>query len=42
MDTLLSMKVFRQIVESGSFVGTAERFNLSTAMTGKQRPIAVT
>jgi hypothetical protein len=24
MDTLLSMKVFRQIVESGSFVGAAE------------------
>ncbi len=35
MDTLLSMKVFRQIVESGSFVGAAERFNLSTAMTSK-------
>jgi DNA-binding transcriptional LysR family regulator len=35
MDTLLSMKVFRQIVESGSFVGAAERLNLSTAMTSK-------
>ena len=35
MDTLLSMKVFRQIVESGSFVGAAERFGLSTAMTSK-------
>jgi DNA-binding transcriptional LysR family regulator len=35
MDTLLSMKVFRQIVESGSFVGAAERFSLSTAMTSK-------
>jgi DNA-binding transcriptional LysR family regulator len=32
-DTLLSMKVFRQVVESGSFVGAAERLNLSTAMT---------
>jgi len=36
MDTLLSMKVFRQIVESGSFVGAAERLNLSTAMTSKR------
>src|ERR1700752_4694238 len=35
MDTLLSMKVFRQIVESGSFVGAAERFSFSTAMTSK-------
>src|SRR5258707_14233729 len=35
MDTLLSMKVCRQIVESGSFVGAAERFGLSTAMTSK-------
>jgi DNA-binding transcriptional LysR family regulator len=35
MDTLLSMKVFRQIVESGSFVGAAERFGLSAAMTSK-------
>ncbi len=35
MDTLLSMKVFRQVVESGSFVGAAERLNLSTAMTSK-------
>ena len=34
-DTLLSMKVFRQVVESGSFVGAAERLNLSTAMTSK-------
>jgi DNA-binding transcriptional LysR family regulator len=29
------MKVFRQVVESGSFVGAAERLNLSTAMTSK-------
>src|ERR1700723_2847674 len=35
MDTLLSMKVFRQVIESGSFVGAAERLNLSTAMTSK-------
>jgi DNA-binding transcriptional LysR family regulator len=35
MDTLLSMKVFRQIVESGTFVAAAERFSLSTAMTSK-------
>src|SRR3981189_418216 len=33
MDTLVSMMVFRQIVESGSFVAAAERMNLSTAMT---------
>jgi DNA-binding transcriptional LysR family regulator len=35
MDTLLSIKVFRQVVESGSFVGAAERLNLSTAMASK-------
>ncbi len=35
MDTLLSMKVFRQVVESGSFVAATERLNLSTAMTSK-------
>ena len=35
MDTLISMKVFRQVVESGSFVGAAERLNLSTAMASK-------
>ena len=35
MDTLLSMKVFRQVVESGSFVAAAERIDLSTAMTSK-------
>jgi DNA-binding transcriptional LysR family regulator len=35
MDTLLSMKVFRQIVESGSFVGAAERLGLSTTITSK-------
>jgi len=36
MDILLSMKVFRQVVESGSFVGAAERLSLSTAMTSKR------
>jgi DNA-binding transcriptional LysR family regulator len=30
------MKVFRQVVESGSFVGAAERLSLSTAMTSKR------
>jgi DNA-binding transcriptional LysR family regulator len=35
MDTLLSMKVFRQVVELGSFMGAAERLSLSTAMTSK-------
>jgi DNA-binding transcriptional LysR family regulator len=35
MDTLLSMKVFRQVVESGNFVGAAERLAVSTAMTSK-------
>jgi DNA-binding transcriptional LysR family regulator len=35
MDTLLSLKVFRQVVESGSFVGAAERLSISTAMTSK-------
>jgi len=35
MDTLLSMKVFRQVVDSGSFVGAAERLSLSKAMTSK-------
>src|ERR1700716_2921935 len=34
-DTLLSMKVFRQVIESGTFVGAAERLSLSTAMTSK-------
>lgn len=31
----MSMKVLRQVVESGSFVAAAERLNLSTAMTSK-------
>jgi DNA-binding transcriptional LysR family regulator len=35
MDTLRSMKVFQQVVESGTFVGAAERLSLSAAMTYK-------
>ena len=35
MDTLTSIKVFRQVVESGSFVAAAERLDLSTAMVSK-------
>lgn len=35
MDTLTSIKVFRQVVESGSFVAAAERMDLSTAMVSK-------
>src|SRR5215469_15229247 len=35
MDTLTSINVFRQVIESGSFVGAAERLDLSTAMVSK-------
>jgi DNA-binding transcriptional LysR family regulator len=35
MDTLTSIKVFRQVVESGSFVSAAERLDLSPAMVSK-------
>jgi DNA-binding transcriptional LysR family regulator len=35
VDTLLSMRVFRQVVESSSFVRAAERLELSAAMTSK-------
>src|SRR5579871_3289543 len=35
MDTLTSINVFRQVVESGSFVGAAERLDISTAMVSK-------
>lgn len=35
MDTLISLKVFRRVVESGSFVGAADRLDLSTAMVSK-------
>ena len=35
MDTLMSIKTFRQIIESGSFVAAAERLDMSTAMVSK-------
>jgi DNA-binding transcriptional LysR family regulator len=35
MDTLMSIKVFRQVVESGSFVAAGERLDISTAMVSK-------
>src|ERR1700739_1373228 len=35
MDTLTSIKVFRQVVDSGSFVAAAERLDISTAMVSK-------
>jgi DNA-binding transcriptional LysR family regulator len=35
VDTLTSIKVFRQVVESGSFVSAAGRLDLSTAMVSK-------
>ncbi|TDV18544.1 LysR family transcriptional regulator [Paraburkholderia caballeronis] len=35
MDTLVSMKVFRYVVETGSFVGAAGRMNMSAAMASK-------
>lgn len=35
MDTLTGIRVFRQIVESGTFAAAAERLNLSTAMVSK-------
>jgi len=35
VDTLTSLKVFRQVVESRSFVGAAERMDMSTAMASK-------
>ena len=36
MDTLTSIKAFRQVVESGSFVAAAERLEVSTAMVSKR------
>jgi DNA-binding transcriptional LysR family regulator len=36
MDTLSSIKAFRQVVESGSFVAAAERLEISTAMVSKR------
>jgi DNA-binding transcriptional LysR family regulator len=35
VDTLTSIRVFRQVVESGSFVAAADRMDLSTAMVSK-------
>ena len=35
VDTLAGIKVFRQIVESGSFVAASERLEMSTAMVSK-------
>src|SRR5258708_37943882 len=35
MDSLGSMKVFRHVVEVGSFVGAAERMEMSAAMASK-------
>jgi DNA-binding transcriptional LysR family regulator len=35
MDTLVSMKVFRHVVEVGSFVGAAEKMDMSAAMASK-------
>jgi DNA-binding transcriptional LysR family regulator len=35
MDTLTSIKVFRHVVELGSFVGAADRLDLSSAMVSK-------
>lgn len=35
VDTLTSIKVFRQVVESGSFVAASERMDLSPAMVSK-------
>lgn len=35
MDTLASIRVFRQVVDSGSFVAAADRLDMSTAMVSK-------
>lgn len=35
MDTLTSLRVFREVVESGSFIAAAGRLGLSTAMASK-------
>lgn len=35
MDTLLSLKVFRQVVQSGSFTRAADHLDISTAMCSK-------
>ena len=36
MDTLMSIKTFRQVIESGSFVAAAERLDMSTGMVSKR------
>jgi len=35
MDTLFSLKVFRQVVQSGSFTRAADQLEISTAMASK-------
>ncbi|QEY26479.1 LysR family transcriptional regulator [Neisseria zalophi] len=35
MDTLFSLKVFRQVIQSGSFTRAADQLNISTAMASK-------
>lgn len=35
MDTLLSLKVFREVVQQGSFTKAADKLGISTAMTSK-------
>ena len=35
MDTLVSLKVFRSVVEGGNFVSAARALDLSTAMASK-------
>lgn len=35
MDTLFSLKVFRQVVQSGSFTRAADQLDISTAMASK-------
>ncbi|MFT4172287.1 MAG: LysR family transcriptional regulator [Rhodocyclaceae bacterium] len=35
MDTLTSIRVFREVIEAGSFVAASQRLGLSTAMTSK-------
>jgi DNA-binding transcriptional LysR family regulator len=35
MDTLTSIRVFREVVDAGSFVAAAQRLDMSTAMTSK-------
>ena len=39
MDTLFSLKVFRQVVQSGSFTRAADQLDISTAMASKHAAI---